>query len=367
MTDEQEVIVDVLRKQIQSNERQKISYSSYMETVLYHEKGYYQEERSKIGKAGDFYTSSSVHPVFAWVFASFFEQYCMKNDLPFRICELGGGTGAFAKQALDYLKQNKSERYKNLVYDFVDVSTDHRNVARELLTDHPNVSYYQSVKELQQDGVSYEGIIFSNELLDALPVHVIQQEKGELWKVMVTMGKDDRLKEVLEPLTDESIQEWLKWSGIEIPEGHRIEVPLQMMDWIREKADWLKEGLLVTVDYGYENEEILQPELRNGTLRGYHKHQLIEDPLSHPGKMDLTTHIHFDALIQKGEELGLRTIEFKKQREFLIEHGLFNHLVEHDNRDPFSEVSKLNRAIRSFATPGGISDAFHVLVQEKRK
>lgn len=367
MRDEQEMIVDVLRKQIQSNERQRISYSSYMETVLYHEAGYYQEERSKIGKAGDFYTSSSVHPVFAWVFADFFEQYCMKNDLPFRICELGGGTGAFAKQVLDYLKEKKPDRYECLEYDFVDVSTDHRNVARELLTEHLNVSYHQSVKEIQQDGISYKGIIFSNELLDALPVHLIQQENGKQFEVMVTMDEDDRLQEVLEPLTDECIQKWLEWSRIDIPDGHRIEVPLQMMDWIQERGEWLKEGLLVTVDYGYENEELLQPELRTGTLRGYYKHQLIEDPLSYPGKMDLTAHIQFDAVIQKGEELGLRMKEFKKQREFLIEHGLFNHLVEHDNRDPFSEVSKLNRAIRSFATPGGISDAFHVLVQEKRK
>ncbi len=341
-----------------------IDYATYMETVLYHEKGYYQNGQPKIGKQGDFYTSSSVHPVFAWVFADYFEQYCSNHYLPFRICELGGGTGAFAEQVLDYVKQQKPDRYKELAYEFVEISAEHKKEAQTRLSDHNNVSFHTSFADLQQNG-PYRGIIFSNELLDALPVQVVQKKDNELFEVMVSFDKENGLYEKLEPLRDERVTEWLNWSGLRVPEGHRVEIPLNMMKWMDEIANCLREGLLVTVDYGYKNDELLQPELRNGTLRGYYKHQMVDNPLSHPGKMDLTTHIHFDALMEKGKEKGFQTEYFGKQREFLLEHGLFQHLVEHDNRDPFSEVSRLNRAIRSFASPGGISEAFHVLVLKK--
>ncbi|MGM7701963.1 class I SAM-dependent methyltransferase [Pseudalkalibacillus sp. Hm43] len=357
------VIEDILREKIASSNG-SIDFATYMETVLYLEKGYYQNEQPKIGKQGDFYTSSSVHPVFAWIFADYFEQYCLNHDLPFRICELGGGTGAFAEQVLDYVKKHKPDRYKELVYEFVEISSEHKNEARSRLSDHNNVTFHTSIAELQENG-PYRGIIFSNELLDALPVHVVEKKGNALFEVKVSFDEENGLYELLEPLSDERVLEWLAWSGLTIPEGHRIEIPLSMMDWLDEITHCLGEGLLVTVDYGYQNDELLQPELRNGTLRGYYKHQMIENSLSHPGKMDLTTHIHFDALIEQGKEKGLQTEYFGKQREFLLEHGLFQHLVEHDNRDPFSEVSRLNRAIRSFASPGGISEAFHVLVQKK--
>lgn len=159
--------------------------------------------------------------------------------------------------------------------------------------------------------------------------------------------------------------DWMSWSELELPDGFRVEVPLQMMEWVENVADVLARGLLVTVDYGYRNEELLDPALRQGTLRGYYQHQLIEDPLLHPGEMDLTAHIHLDALIKKGEEEGFKEKYLGKQRTFLLEHGLFDHLVEHEGRDPFSAESKLNRAIRSFAMPGGMSEAYHVLIQEK--
>ncbi|WP_408006746.1 SAM-dependent methyltransferase [Pseudalkalibacillus sp. A8] len=366
MKNEQLTIEEVLYERIKSTDDQRISYASYMETVLYHQTGYYQKDNSKIGKKGDFYTSSSIHPVFAWVFADYFDTYCKDQELPFHICEIGGGNGAFTKQVLDYLKRTKPVRYSDLTYSFIDVSQDHLITAQLNLSDHENVEYYSSLSMFQQNKTEFKGIIFSNELLDAFPVHVVEKREGVLYEVKLTFDeRHDTLKEVLEQAVNDDILQWLEWSGIELPEKHRFEVPLKMMDWLSDIAKLLKSGILVTVDYGYKNVELLDVSLRNGSLRGYLDHQLIENPLLHPGQMDLTTHIQLDALIKKGDELGLKMRCLGKQRDFLLENGLFNHLIEHDNRDPFSEEHRLNRAIRSFVTPGGISDAFHVIVQEK--
>ncbi|MCF6408454.1 SAM-dependent methyltransferase [Pseudalkalibacillus salsuginis] len=365
MKKEQLTIEEALYGRIQSTEDQRISYADYMETVLYHQAGYYQKEDTKIGKEGDFYTSSSIHPVFAWVFADYFDKYCRDHELPFHICEIGGGNGTFTKQVLDYLKGTKPVRYREIIFSFIDVSQDHLKTAQMNLSDHENIKYYSSLSTFQKDNIGFKGIIFSNELLDAFPVHVVEKREDAIHEVKLTLDKWYTLKEVLDPAVNNELLQWLEWSGIELPEKHRFEVPLKMMNWLSDMAKLLKSGLVVTVDYGYKNDELLDPALRNGSLRGYLDHQLIENPLSYPGQMDLTTHIQLDALIKKGGQLGLQNRYVGKQRDFLLENGLFNHLVEHDNRNPFSEENRLNRAIRSFVTPGGISDAFYVIVQEK--
>ncbi|MCF6137891.1 class I SAM-dependent methyltransferase [Pseudalkalibacillus berkeleyi] len=336
-----------------------------MENALYHQQGYYQRKRMKIGKEGDFYTSSSVHPVFAWVFADYFVAYCESNDVPLHICELGGGKGDFAKQVLDYLRETSPDRYKRLKYMFVDVSKDHIEVAKSTLREHENVSYFESIEDFERMDANFKGVIFSNELLDAFPVHVVMKNNGQLFEVMITVDDHDQLKEITEPLHNEQVRVWIHDYKVDIPEGHRIEVPLIMDSWLKQMSNLLCEGALVTVDYGYTKEEFQDPALKNGTLRGYYKHQMVTDPLHHAGEMDLTVHIPFDALIQKGNEVGLEYVTLQRQRDFLVDHGLFNHLIDHQQPDPFSKESKLNRAIRSFATPGGISDAFRVLIQQK--
>ncbi|WP_261129435.1 SAM-dependent methyltransferase [Bacillus sp. Marseille-Q3570] len=365
MTNDQMSIEEFLYEKIQSTKHNRISYARFMETVLYHKTGYYQKEETKIGKDGDFYTSSSIHPVFAWVFADYFDAYCKEKNLPIHICEVGGGDGSFSKQVLDYLKKTKPERYCDMFYSFIDVSDDHLNKAKMNLALHESVEFHSSLEKFKQHNEAFKGIIFSNELLDAFPVHVVEQREGKLHEVMLTMDENRVMKELVIPTECEEILKWFEWSGIVLPENHRFEVPLKMMEWLSEIAGVLSEGLLITVDYGYKNEELLDPALRNGSLRGYLDHQLIEDPLLHPGKMDLTTHIQLDSLVERGEEMGLCKHYLGKQKNFLLENGLFDHLVEHNNHDPFSDENRLNRAIRSFVTPGGISDAFHVLIQEK--
>ncbi|MGP4080906.1 SAM-dependent methyltransferase [Pseudalkalibacillus sp. R45] len=365
MTYDQMTIEEFLHEKIQSSNHNRISYACFMETVLYHKMGYYQKDETKIGKDGDFYTSSSIHPVFAWVFADYFDAYCKEKNLPFHICEIGGGDGSFSKQVLDYFKKTKPERYGELSYSFIDVSEEHLKTAKMNLDQHENVEFHSSFSKFKQHHKGFKGIIFSNELLDAFPVHVVEQREGKLHEVMLTMEENLVMKEIVLPSECEEILQWFEWSGIALPENHRFEVPLKMMEWLSEIAGILSKGLLITVDYGYQNKELLDSALRNGSLRGYLDHQLIENPLLHPGKMDLTAHILLDSLVKRGEEMGLCKHYLGKQREFLLENGLFDHLVEHDNRDPFSDESRLNRAIRSFVTPGGISDAFHVIIQEK--
>jgi SAM-dependent MidA family methyltransferase len=207
-------------------------------------------------------------------------------------------------------------------------------------------------------------MIFSNELFDALPVHVVEKENGKLHEVMVGI-KNDQLHEVMVPLTDKAILQFLQENEFELNEKQRIEIPLPMGNMLDEMGKVLIRGLVTTVDYGYTHEDWMLPSRRNGSLRGYYQHQMIENVLMHPGEMDITSHIHFDWLIKRGEQAQLHFATKLRQDEFLLKAGILQELQEHYDPNPFSEQSKKNRAIRSLIMPTGMSSSFHVCIQKK--
>lgn len=138
-----------------------------------------------------------------------------------------------------------------------------------------------------------------------------------------------------------------------------------MTNLIGSISNILTKGIILTVDYGYTNKEWMDPIHRNGSLRGYYRHQLINDILQHFGDMDITSHVHFDALIEMGENSGLSFIDKLRQDEFFLSIGILNELQNHYDSNPFSEKSKQNRAIRSLIMPSGLSPSFQAVLQHK--
>lgn len=340
-----------------------ISYSTYMNIVLYDKMhGYYMKERPKIGREGDFFTSSNISSVFAKTCARFFSKLVEAGEVAPHFCEIGGGTGKFAYDMLTEWKEISPATFATLQYSIVEVSPFHRELQREKLAPFCNVLQYSTYEEI---GNLFTGIVFSNELFDAFPVEVITKRDGLLYEIRVAFDDEDCLSELLRPLQCPDIMCYLQKHRIELKERQRFEVPLAMSSYLERLMKWLHEGLLVTIDYGYTNEEWMHPAHAEGSLRGYYKHRLMRNPLQYPGEMDITTHIHVDELKAVAEELNLQTIWHTKQREFLLAANILEQLVQHEDRNPFSEAQKQNRAIRSIILQGGIGDAFHVLVQKK--
>jgi len=348
-----------LRKLISSKRDKKISYSEYMETALYTpDIGYYMKPGTKIGRTGDFYTSSNVNNVFGSCLGKWAAKVIRQAKLIPRILEIGGGTGKFAFDLLSSLKRTDPELFKQLTYTIVDSSPFHQSEQKEKLAEFPNVVF---LKELPQE---FLGIIVSNELFDALPVHVIEKKQGVLYEVFIK-EHDGSFCETIERLSDSRIQEYILSQSIELAENQRYEIPIKMLDMISTISNTLAKGVVVTFDYGYTQTEWMESIHRKGSLRGYYRHQQIEDILQHPGQMDLTAHIHFDALQHYGERAGLRFERLQSQADFLIGAGLFSELEDHQNLNPFSDTAKRNRAIRSLVMPGGISSYFRVMLQSK--
>lgn len=360
-------MLEILKSTINNTPSHRIDYSRFMETVLYHpDNGYYMKDQLKIGKAGDFYTASNVDDVFAIMCANVFIEAVESELVPPMVCEIGGGTGRFASTVLREWKNKSPQTYDKLRYVLIESSPYHRRLQKEMIDDHSKLLQFHSLASAKEAIDEWQGIIFSNELFDAFPVHVVEKREGVIWERFVTMDELDCLQEVGERCQNDRVLNWIEDYHLELAEGQRIEIPVLMTDYIKELSEWVKGGLLFTVDYGYSREEWNEPIHRNGSLRGYYQHRMIENPLRYPGDMDLTTHIHFDALMEAGEANGLKRVAMLRQQEFLLSAGILEYLQEHHDPNPFSEVSKRNRAIRSLLMDTGLSSSFHVVIQQKK-
>lgn len=349
---------DYLRETIQKSHTKMITYADFIKAALYHpEKGYYMTDLTKIGPRGDFITTSNFSDIFGKIIAKWYAGIHGKLDLPPSVCEVGAGNGRFAKAFTEGWNQYSK---KPLAYSLVETSPYHRKLQAETLYHSPGVTQYSDLEEVP----CFEGLIFSNELFDALPVHVIERKEGKLFEAMVTF-KEGRFAEALIPLENNEIHAFIRRQGIELINGQRLEIPLEMEKVVNKISGALSRGIAITVDYGYTYEEWKNPARRRGSLRGYYQQQMVEDVLKHPGSMDITSHIHFDALIQQGEASGLKLVSMLRQDEFLMKLGLLEELEDNYDTNPFSEKSRRNRAIRSLILPDGMSSSFHVILQGK--
>ncbi len=353
-----------LQELIEKAPEEKLNFAEYMMAVLYHPfEGYYMKPKDKVGTKGDFITSSNVHNVYGKLFAKLLVTYFNESGIPPVIIEIGGGNGRFAKHLLEEIHCLDESLYGSMRYVMVETSPYHIKLQKSFIRDSAPVRYYSSLEEVPTD--LRKGVLFSNELFDALPVHVIECSKGMLKEIFVVKEEVGKLSEKSSTLDNKDILAYIAKNNLSFSEGQRMEIPLAMMDYAKILGEWLLKGAIITVDYGYRFSELSSPDLREGSLRGYYQHELIKDPLGFPSEMDLTSHIHLDTLEECFNTLGFSHVGTMRQGEFLVAAGILDYLQDNQDTDPFSEKSKQNRAIRTLIMDAGWSNSFHVLIHEK--
>ncbi|MFD1397113.1 class I SAM-dependent methyltransferase [Kroppenstedtia eburnea] len=356
-------LLAVIVEEIQAHPEKRISFRRYMEQALYHPRwGYYRREGLKIGKRGDFYTSPHLGDVFGETMGGVISGMVssFSPGCPWTLVEAGGGDGRLAGSILSSLEEGK--RLPQSLW-LVETSPFHRELQSERLRDAPvPVHWAEAVTEIPSDSPC---ILFSNELLDAFPVHRVTRKEGELLEIHVAWDEDrERLVECSRPLSHPSLAAYFRRLDWDLPEGWTAEVPLDALAWLEEVGEWLRNGYLITIDYGGTTEELSLPQRKDGTLRCYRNHQLHVDCYSHPGDSDLTSHVHFSALMDLGEVMGLQSLVYTTQTRFLQAAGILDRLAVAP-ADPFSPEARRNRAIRQLALAGGMGDSFRVLIQSK--
>jgi SAM-dependent MidA family methyltransferase len=323
--------------------------------------GYYQRsDRKRWGRAGDYRTSPERSELFAATFARYFVE--LADELT--IVECGVGDGSFAAGVLRTLRNQFPSRFVETRYVVYELSDDARQRAQERLIEFGGrvefCSDWESV-------VVRSGIYFSNELLDAFPVHRVVMDEGGLSELYVGIDADGRFVWLPGPLSTTRLAEFITAYSIELAQGQTIEINLAIDDWVSTVAAKLERGFVVTVDYGAEGDELYDPALRpDGTLRGFSRHGFVEDLLAEPGEHDLTSSVNWTQVKAVGEKLGLRVVDFASQDKFLLNAGLLdqlNYQLNHTESD--GEKVSLTTGAREMILPGSMASSFQVLVQKR--
>lgn len=344
----------------------RMTFRDWMAAALYDEReGYYSRtDLERWGRAGDYRTSPERSTLFAATLARHFKTLYEELGSPrsFTLIESGGGAGRFARGVLDTLGRDAPELYGSLRYIFDEAGRGSRARAAELLAPHAERVEFRSARD-----VNGAFIVFSNELLDALPVHRVVMRGGSLRELYVKEGAGGHFEFVEgEPSTPRPAEHFARF-GMTLEEGQLAEVNLEVEEWITRVASLRGHGFVVTVDYGDDAHALVNaPHRREGTLRAFSGHQFVEDLLANPGTQDLTTTINWTQVVAAGEAVGLETIALERLDAFLLKASLLEQL-ERETALAADEAERtaLRLGAREIILPGGMAASFQVLLQKK--
>jgi SAM-dependent MidA family methyltransferase len=359
-------LLELIFDRLQSAPYQRITFADFMNLALYAPGlGYYERSAKRIGPEGDFFTSSQLSPDFGEVLALQIAEMWdgLGQPQPFTVVEMGAGRGQLARDILAYWQSHRSDLLAVLDYQILETATAMKAEQQQVLANWP--VRWVSWAELPDKGV--QGCFFSNELIDALPVHQVVVEKGELREVYVT-AREGKITEVVGSLSTPALRNYFQAAEIDIlsyAEGYRTEVNLGAIDWLGQVSQKLQRGYLLSIDYGYSAQRYYNPMRSQGTLQCYYQHRYHNDPYIYIGEQDITAHVDFSTLQRVGESLGLEFLGLTKQGLFLMAWGWGDRLsrLTQEHTDPMAILAR-RQQLQQAIDPTGLG-GFGVLLQSR--
>lgn len=333
-----------------------ITFARFMELALYDPAGgYYRAEAARPGRGGDFLTAPETHPIFGATVARALSEAWgrLGRPEPFVLREYGAGTGTLGLTVLAGLEAAGSPLAEALRYDPIEVeprrlealAARFRDAGRSRILVEPSAS-----------ARPIEGVVFANEVLDALPTHRVVERQGELRELYVGSRAGAFFDVQGEPSTP-ALAERLRVEDIVLDDGQRGEICLVLDSWMAAAAAGLERGLLLLVDYGYPAVELYDPiRRREGTLRAYVRHRVHDDPYRHVGRQDLTAHVDVSAVERAAEGCGLSHLGTTTQAEFLVGLGMQDLLqaVQADPTTTLEAYLALRSSLMRLLDPGAM-------------
>jgi len=385
-----------------------ITFARFMELALYcPNSGYYEREEDIIGGRGDYYTSVSVGSLFGELLAFQFAEWLQESwganaacrapsangkagekSQVLRIVEVGAHGGDLTGDILGWFRQHRPSLFQSLDYWIIEPSDRRRNRQQQNLREFGNkVRWLGELAELTgrsnpefcpEHSTGFRGVIFSNELLDAMPVHrlgwdakarvwfewgVTLQAGQFVWTRILNGGPGNSVQRSIDPLSISPFQLPIEDGVLDmLPDGFTTEVCPAAEEWWRTAAIALGCGKLVAVDYGLSADEFFMPERKEGTTRGYHHHRPSSNVLANPGEQDITAHVNFTAIRTAGESAGLKTNSFLTQAKFLTSIAAQTWKDE----GSFGEwTAERTRQFQTLTHPEHLGRSFQVLVQSR--
>ncbi|MEC4678005.1 MAG: SAM-dependent methyltransferase [Nitrospirota bacterium] len=355
-------LVHIIREKITQDG--PIPFADFMAFALYHPKyGYYSSPGEKIGWEGDFYTSTTVHPIFGTLIARQIIQMAEAfADDPFTIVEVGAGVGTLCRDILVTIAKENPVCYEHCRYMIIEKS----GFLKEKQKNRLNPLFPGHISWSNQIPKNLVGIVLSNELLDAFPVHRLTLGEGKIQEIYVDWEKDAFVEHLKEPCKPE-LRAYVEQVELPLDKTYQLEINLRSRDWITSVGEALSKGFVLTIDYGFPVEALYHPRKPNGTFLCYHKHKTNEEPYKHIGEQDMTAHIDFSAIIASGEKVGLKSCGLTNQMHFLMGLGITQAMEAFGQKmHTCKEAEKEFLAMKQLMNPNGMGKIFKVLIQSKK-
>jgi SAM-dependent MidA family methyltransferase len=365
-------LIELIRREIAGSG--VLPFARFMELALYCPVyGYYEAKKDNPGRRGDFFTSVSVGQLFgqllACQFAEWLEPEVRSQKSEVRIIEAGAHDGTLAGDILNWLQLGRPELFERVQYCIVEPSARRQAWQREKLENFaPRVEWFAGLGNLKSKtkNSKLNGVIFSNELLDAMPVHRLgwdaAAKKWFEWGVALAGEKfvwaKKQKSEVRSQKSELNLPSVLRHlpPGLlaVLPDGYTVEISPAAQNWWREAAGILGRGRLMTIDYGLGADELFSPSRPRGTLRAYFRQHVADDILANAGEQDLTAHVNFPAIQAVGESAGLTTESFSTQAQFLT------RILEKAEKDnSFGELAASQPSVSPNSDGGGSGDGWN--------
>lgn len=328
-----------------------ISFARYMELALYTPGlGYYVGGAAKLGGAGDFVTAPELSPLFAATLARQIAPLLASTGG--ELIELGAGSG---RLALDLLPALHALQQPPMRYAIVEVSPDLRARQAALIATLPH-ALADRVTWLDALPERIDGVVLANEVLDALPVHLVVWDEEALYERGVRRAGEgfafeDRV------LADDALRR--RAAGIEVASPYVSEISLHASALVAGLAQRLARGVLLFVDYGFGRTEYYHPQRSRGTLMCHYRHRAHDDVFFLPGLQDLTAHVDFTAVAEVAVAQGLQLLGYTTQAGFLIHLGITDLLA----RTPPGDAAYLKQAaaVHKLLSPAEMGELFKVI------
>ncbi|QAU24726.1 class I SAM-dependent methyltransferase [Dyella sp. M7H15-1] len=360
-----ERLLQHLREQIAA--RGPMPFSHYMERCLYAPGlGYYSAGKTKFGEAGDFITAPELGDLFAHCVVQAVHPVMTMLGSEADFLELGGGSGAFAEAALCALADAGVLPHRYLI---LEPSADLRERQRErIITALPSELAHRVAWIDRPPEENWRGVLFANEVIDALPTTRFVIRHGEVYEEHVALDGEGHLLRVDRPadaLVSGAVRHVERDLGRAFEDAYRSEILPQLPYWIQAIAGSLKAGLMLFIDYGYVRREFYLPERRDGTLMAHYRHRAHHDPFYLPGLNDLTASVDFTALAEAGNHAGFDVAAYLPQAQFLIAAGL--QQIFEQTYEQADDVTRLRLAqqVRKLTLPDQMGERFQAMLFAK--
>ncbi|HAF45496.1 MAG: hypothetical protein A2100_04130 [Sideroxydans sp. GWF2_59_14] len=333
-----------------------IPFSRFMELALYAPGlGYYTAGARKFGAAGDFITAPELSTLFGRTLARQLVEV-MQASAP-HILELGAGSG---KLALDILGELEKLGELPETYSILEVSADLRERQQALLQDKlPHLA--ARVRWLDALPEKFSGAAIGNEVLDALPVHLLHWSDGRVLERGVA-SKEGRFAWQDKQADCKSLLDIAE--NIKVPDDYLSEVSISARGLVASLCERMEKGAMIFIDYGFGAKEYYHPQRSRGTLMCHYRHHSHDDPFYLPGLQDITAHVDFTAVAEAAIDCGAHFLGYTTQAHFLINNGMID-LLDEVSPDDVKAYAPLSAQVQKLTSPAEMGELFKVIALGK--